>query len=109
MQPILKDGGEKVYAGAVSGACRCTPVCKGRGKTERELYVGGINCNVDTARDQFVTVKEQFDKADGIQAYHGYLSFKDEPDINPELAQKSEWSLQGVCGATDFRSWLQPT
>lgn len=57
-------------------------------KTERELYVGGINCNVATARDQFVTVKEQFDKCDGIQAYHGYLSFKDEPNITPELAQQ---------------------
>ena len=57
-------------------------------KTEREFYVGGINCNVATARDQFVTVKEQFDKCDGIQAYHGYLSFKDEPNITPELAQQ---------------------
>ena len=50
--------------------------------------MGGINCNVATARDQFVTVKEQFDKCDGIQAYHGYLSFKDEPNITPELAQQ---------------------
>lgn len=57
-------------------------------KTEREFYVDGINCNPSTARDQFVTVKEQFDKEDGIQAYHGYLSFKDEPNINPDLAQK---------------------
>lgn len=57
-------------------------------KTEREFYVDGINCNASTARDQFITVKEQFDKADGIQAYHGYLSFKDEPNINPDLAQK---------------------
>ena len=57
-------------------------------KTEREFYVDGINCNPSTARDQFVTVKEQFDKEDGIQAYHGYLSFKDEPNINPNLAQK---------------------
>ena len=31
-------------------------------------------------------VKEQFDKPDGIQAYHGYLSFK-ETDLTPELAQ----------------------
>jgi hypothetical protein len=51
-------------------------------------YVGGINCNASTARDQFVTVKEQFDKCDGIQAYHGYLSFKDEQNITPELAQQ---------------------
>ena len=57
-------------------------------KTEREFYVDGINCNASTARDQFVTVKEQFGKPDGIQAYHGYLSFKDEPNITPELAQK---------------------
>lgn len=57
-------------------------------KTEREFYVGGINCNASTARDQFVTVKEQFDKCDGIQAYHGYLSFKDEQNITPELAQQ---------------------
>ena len=56
-------------------------------KTERELYVDGINCNVATARDQFITVKEQYQKTDGIQAYHGYLSFK-EQNITPELAQK---------------------
>ena len=55
-------------------------------KTEQELFCQGINCNPSTAREQFVTVKEQFDKPDGIQAYHGYLSFK-ETDITPELAQ----------------------
>lgn len=56
-------------------------------KTEQEFFCQGINCNVSTAREQFVTVKEQFGKPDGIQAYHGYLSFK-ETDITPELAQK---------------------
>lgn len=56
-------------------------------KTEQEFFCQGINCNVETAREQFITVKEQFDKTDGIQAYHGYLSFK-EQDITPELAQK---------------------
>lgn len=56
-------------------------------KTEHEYFCEGINCNVATAREQFVTVKEQFGKPDGIQAYHGYLSFK-EQDITPELAQK---------------------
>ena len=55
-------------------------------KTEQELFCQGINCNPSTAREQFVTLKEQFDKPDGIQAYHGYLSFK-ETDITPELAQ----------------------
>ena len=46
-------------------------------KTEQELFCQGINCNPSTAREQFVTVKEQFDKPDGIQAYHGYLSFEE--------------------------------
>lgn len=56
-------------------------------KTEQELFCQGINCTPVIAREQFVTVKEQFDKTDGIQAYHGYLSFK-ETDITPELAQQ---------------------
>ncbi len=56
-------------------------------KTEHEFFVEGINCNVAIARDQFITVKEQYQKTDGIQAYHGYLSFK-ETDISPEMAQK---------------------
>ncbi len=56
-------------------------------KTEKEFYVEGINCNPSTAREQFISVKEGFGKKDGIQAYHGYLSFK-EQNISPELAQK---------------------
>lgn len=56
-------------------------------KTEREFFVEGINCNPSTARDQFISVKQRFTKEDGIQAYHGYLSFK-EQDITPETAQR---------------------
>lgn len=60
---------------------------KNEEKTEREFFCSGINCNPSTAREQFITVKEQYGKTDGIQAYHGYLSFKEE-NITPELAQK---------------------
>lgn len=60
---------------------------KNEEKTEHEFFCDGINCNVVTAREQFITVKEQYGKTDGIQAYHGYLSFK-EQDITPEQAQK---------------------
>ena len=56
-------------------------------KTEQEFFVEGINCNPSTARDQFISVKEGFNKTDGIQAYHGYLSFK-EQNISPQVAQK---------------------
>ncbi|MBR3354972.1 MAG: relaxase/mobilization nuclease domain-containing protein [Oscillospiraceae bacterium] len=60
---------------------------KDEDKTEREVYVQGINCNPTCARDQFVTVKEQFGKTDGIQAYHGYISFKN-MEVTPEKAQR---------------------
>ena len=56
-------------------------------KTEYEYFCDGINCNVAIAREQFVTTKEQFQKTDGIQAYHGYLSFP-ESEVSPELCQK---------------------
>ena len=56
-------------------------------KTEREYFAEGINCNPTTARDQFVSVKQAYGKEEGIQAYHGYLSFK-EQNISPQLAQK---------------------
>lgn len=55
-------------------------------KTEREFFCEGINCNASTAREQFITVKKTFQNEEGIQAFHGYLSFK-EQDITPELAQ----------------------
>lgn len=55
-------------------------------KTEQQFFVQGINCNPSIAREQFVEVKKRFGKTDGIQAYHGYLSFK-EQNITPEQAQ----------------------
>lgn len=71
-------------------------------KTEREFFVEGINCNPTTARDQFVTVKEQYGKTDGIQAYHGYLSFK-EQNITPELAQKIGMEFANEVWGKDFQ------
>ncbi|MBQ2970969.1 MAG: relaxase/mobilization nuclease domain-containing protein [Ruminococcus sp.] len=56
-------------------------------KTEYEYFCDGINCNVAIAREQFITAKEQFQKTNGIQAYHGYLSFP-ESEVSPELCQK---------------------
>lgn len=56
-------------------------------KTEKRFYVSGINCNPDTAREQFQTVKEQFAKEGGIIAYHGYQSFS-EGETDPETAHR---------------------
>lgn len=61
---------------------------KGEEKTERQYFVTGINCNADKAREQFVAVKQQYNKTDGIQAYHGYISFKDTDALSPEQAHQ---------------------
>lgn len=54
-------------------------------KTEKQFFVTGVNCSAEIARDQFVTVKKQFGKEDGIVAYHGYQSFA-EGEVSPEQA-----------------------
>ncbi len=56
-------------------------------KTEKRFYVSGINCNPDTAREQFQIVKEQFAKEGGIIAYHGYQSFS-EGETDPKTAHR---------------------
>lgn len=64
-------------------------------KTEQQFYVSGINCNPDKARDQFVMVKEQYNKTGGIQAYHGYISFKDTDNLSPDLAHQIGMEFAG--------------
>ena len=44
-------------------------------KTEQMMYVTGINCNPDTALDEFMNTKWHWGKTDGRLAYHGYQSF----------------------------------
>ena len=56
-------------------------------KTEKQFFVSGINCSPEIARDQFVTVKKQFGKEDGIVAYHGYQSFKS-GEVTPKEAHE---------------------
>ena len=65
-------------------------------KTEREFFVEGINCNPATARDQFISVKKAYGKDDGIQAYHGYLSFKSGVERQSEFNKRGEVEERGV-------------
>lgn len=44
-------------------------------KTEKQFYVTGINCDPATACEQMSRTKLQFQKTDGILAFHGYQSF----------------------------------
>lgn len=56
-------------------------------KTEQQYYCEGINCAVETAAEEMLAVKEAYGKTDGIQIYHGHLSFA-EQDITPDMAQR---------------------
>lgn len=72
-------------------------------KTEQQYYVSGINCNPDKARDQFVMVKEQYNKIGGIQAYHGYISFKDTDNLSPDLAHQIGMEFVGRAWGERFQ------
>lgn len=44
-------------------------------KTEKQLYVTGINCSLETVKRDMITTKKQYQKENGILAYHAYQSF----------------------------------
>lgn len=54
-------------------------------KTEKQFYVTGINCDIDTACEQMGRTKLQFQKTDGILAFHGYQAFAP-GEATPETA-----------------------
>ena len=52
-------------------------------KTDDELFVTGINCEIERAYEMMTETKRQFGKKDKVVAYHGYQSFKD-GEVTPE-------------------------
>ena len=52
-------------------------------KTDDELFVTGINCEVERAYEMMTETKKQFGKKDKVVAYHGYQSFA-EGEVTPE-------------------------
>jgi hypothetical protein len=67
-------------------------------KTEKKLYVTGLNCDPETARDQMVMTKRRFCKEDGILAFHAYQSFakgETTPNIAHEIGAKLAQELWG--------------
>lgn len=64
-------------------------------KTEKQLYVSGLNCDPITAAAEMTSTKIRYNKTDSILAYHGYQSFapgevnaKTAHRIGVELAEK---------------------
>lgn len=56
-------------------------------KTEKRLYVSGINATPDTAKYKMQQTKLRYGKTDGIVAFHAIQSFKP-GEITPELAHE---------------------
>ena len=55
--------------------------------TEKEKYVTGINCSVETAREEMMKTKKAHHKEHGTVAYHGYQSFA-EGEVTPDAAHE---------------------
>lgn len=45
-------------------------------KTDKRMYVSGINCNAKRAYERMMATKKRFGKTGGNVAYHGYQSFQ---------------------------------
>lgn len=56
-------------------------------KTEKRLYVSGVNVTPDTATYKMQQTKLRYGKTDGIIAFHAIQSFKP-GEVTPELAHK---------------------
>lgn len=52
-------------------------------KTENHVYTTGINCDRESAKEEFALTKARFGKQGGIVAYHAYQSF-DKGEGTPE-------------------------
>lgn len=52
-------------------------------KTEKMMYVSGVNCTPDTAIQQMQDTKKRFNKEDGIISYHLIQSFEGK-EVSPE-------------------------
>jgi len=45
-------------------------------KTEKRMYVSGVNCQIPYAKEQFMETKRNFGQLNGRTCYHGYQSFR---------------------------------
>ena len=56
-------------------------------KTEKQFFVTGVNCDPDTARDEMMIAKRQWNDESEIVCYHGFQSFK-AGEVTPEQAHE---------------------
>jgi len=56
-------------------------------KNELSHFVSGVNCIADYAYQDMMFTKKQYDKIDGVIAFHAYQSFK-EGEVTPDIAHE---------------------
>lgn len=56
-------------------------------KTDNGEYVSAVNCLKETALEQMILTKKQYQKSGGYIAWHGYQSFKPN-EVSPEQCHK---------------------
>ena len=54
-------------------------------KTDRKMFVGGINCSAQNAYAEMIAVQRRFGLRGKVVGYHGIQSFK-EGEVTPEQA-----------------------
>lgn len=55
--------------------------------SDKEFFVTGVNCNIETARDEMLITKAQFGDEKEIVSFHGFQSFR-EGEVTPEIAHE---------------------
>jgi hypothetical protein len=81
------DKTEKITENNLDDLQRALSYVADRNKTANEFYVSGINCIPGNAFNQFQMIKKRYGKTNGVQAYHGYLSFE-KGSVTPEHAHE---------------------
>ena len=71
--------------------------------TERKQFITAFNCELETAKEEMLAVKDRFGKLNGVIAYHGYQSFAP-GEVTPDLAHKIGKKLADeIWGQNDFQ------
>ena len=63
-------------------------------KTNEGEYVSAVNCLKETALQQMILTKKQYQKTGGYIAWHGYQSFKQD-EVTPEQCHEIGLKLAG--------------
>ena len=56
-------------------------------KTEKRMYVSGLNCQIPYATEQFLETKRRFEQMKGRSCYHGYQAFRP-GEVDADTAHK---------------------